>query len=307
MTNTLPQLILFMVAAACLFFAGSVSAGDKPRQGEALLLDTYQRNLTRLEKNGFGLPLFLESKEQGDRVHVDVYGLFAYPFKRVADGLKAPASWCDIVSLHPNVKACTYREQSGTWLLTFYLGNKDYHPPEEARQVIYQFKNIDQQKGYVNTLLNAASGPFGTGDHRLRFEAIPIDGGRTFVHVSYDYRDSIALRLAAKAYFATIGRGKIGFTVTRTDELGNPVYIGGPRGAIERNAVRYFLAIQSFMDSWTYPENTLFSRRSSTWYDLANQYRKQLFDLDKHDYLAIKSSEHKNQLALQRQLGTAHP
>jgi hypothetical protein len=83
-----------------------------------------------------------------------------------------------------------------------------------------------------------------------------------------------------------------------------PVYIGGPRGAIERNAVRYYFAIQSFMNTLRYPEESRFSMRTDKWYDLTDRYRKQLFDLDKKDYLTFKTTEHKNQVTLQRSIGT---
>jgi len=196
--RSLPKSLLFMVAAAFLFSAVSASAVEKPRQGADILLDTYHRNMARLERNSFGLPLFLESFERDDRVHVDVYGIFEYPFSSVVDVLKVPANWCDIVSLHLNVKACTYRELPGDWLLTFYIGRKVYQPPEDTRQVIFHYRNIVQQQGYLDIILSADAGPFGTKDHRMRFEALPLEGGRTFVHVSYAYSDSAALRLAAK-------------------------------------------------------------------------------------------------------------
>lgn len=112
-TRNLPKFFLFMVAAAILFPAGSASAVEKPRQGEDILLDTYHRNMSKLERNSFGFPLFLESFERDDRVHVDVYGIFDYPFSSVVNMLKVPANWCDIISLHPNVKACTYRDPPG--------------------------------------------------------------------------------------------------------------------------------------------------------------------------------------------------
>jgi len=297
--RNLPKVFLCMVSAAFLFSAGSVSAVERPRQGEDILRDTYHRNMARLEANSFGLPLFLESFEHDDRVHVHVYGIFDYSFSSVVSVLTVPANWCDIVSLHPNVKACTSRELPSAELLTFYFGRKGYQSPEDARQLVYQYRNVDQQEAYLDILLSADAGPFGTKDHRMRFEAIPLDGGRTFVHVSYAYRDSAALRLAGKAYFATLGWGKVGFTVTGTDRSGNPVYIGGPRGAIERNAVRYYFAIQSYMDTLRYPEKNRFSMRISEWYDLTARYRKQLFELDKNDYLTFKTKEHMHQLTLQ--------
>jgi hypothetical protein len=297
--RNLPKYFLFMVAAALFFSAGSASSFEKPRQGEDILRDTYHRNMAKLETNSFGLPLFLESFEHDDRVHVDVYGIFDYLFSSVVNVLKVPDNWCDIVSLHPNIKACTSRELPGDGLLTFYIGRKVYQTPEEARQVVYHYRNVDQQQGYLDIILSADAGPFGTKDHRMRFEAVPLDGGRTFVHVSYAYSDSAALRLAGKVYFATLGWGKVGFTVTGTDSSGNPVYVGGPRGAIERNAVRYYFAIQSYMDTLRYPEKSRFSMRISDWYDLTARYRKQLLEQDKNDYLTFKTKEHMRQVTLQ--------
>jgi hypothetical protein len=300
-------IFLFLFTVGVSFAAGTAFAGEVSRPGEDLLLDTYHGNKARLETNSFGLPLFLDSYERDGRVQVDVYGIFDYPFASVVDVLKVPANWCDIASLHPNVKACTYRELQDAWLLTFYLGRKVYQLPEDTRQIIYQHRNVDQRQGYQDIVLSADEGPFGTRDHRIRFEALTLDGGRTFVHVVCAYRDSVALRLAEKAYFATLGSGKIGFTVTGTDKNGEPVYIGGARGAIERNAVRYYFAIQSFMNTLHYPEESRFSMRISEWYDLTNRYRQQLFELDKKDYLTLKATEHENQVILQRGIGTALP
>ena len=303
----LPKIFLLLLALAIVFPAGFASAAEKPLKGENILLETYHRNMANLEKNSFGFPLFLESFERGDRVHVDVYGIFDQTFSSVVNVLKTPANWCDIVSLHFNVKACTFRELPGTWRLTFYIGRKVYQHPADTRQVLYHYRKVDRQQGYLDITLDADEGPFGTRDHRMRFEALPLDRGRTFVHVSYAYSDSVALRLAEKVYFATLGRGKAGFTVTGTDRNGNPVYIGGSRGAIERNAVRYYFAIQSFMNTLRYPEKNRFSMRISEWYDLTTRYRKQLFELEKKDYLTFKTKEHKNQVILQRAIGTGLP
>lgn len=295
---------LCLLAVAFFLMADSAAAADRAGKGEELLRETYHRNLDRLAKNSFGFPLLLESFERDERVQVDVYGIFDYPFAGVANVLKAPANWCDIVSLHLNVKACTYQELPDLWLLTFYIGRKVYQPPEKTRQVIYQYREIERRQGYLDITLNAEAGPFGTNDHRMRFEALSLDRERTFVHVSYAYRDSAALRLAEKVYFATLGRSKAGFTRTGTESNGKPVYIGGPRGAIERNAVRYFFAIQSFMNALRYPEESRFRMRINEWYELTSRYRRQLFELEKEDYLAFKTKEHKNQGLLQKRLGT---
>jgi len=269
-----------------------------------MLLDAYHRNMTKLETSNFGLPLYLESLELHDKLHVDVYGIFDYPFGSVAEMLNVPANWCDIVPLHPNVKACTYREKAEKWSLTFYLGRKGYQQLEDTNQIICHYRNVERQSGYLNVMIVADQGPYGTKNHIMRFEALPLDSGKTFVHVSYSFNDSPALRLAAKIYFATLGRNKVGFTVTGLNPNGDPVFIGGPRGAVERSAARYYFAIQTFMNTVRYSEEIRFNKRVNDWYDLTSRYRRQLFDLDKKDYLNFKTSEHSDQVTLQRRIGS---
>jgi len=43
--------------------------------------------------------------------------------------------------------------------------------------------------------------------------------------------------------------------------------------------------------------------RISQWFDLTSRFRRQLFDLDKQEYLTSKIAERKNQVALQRRIG----
>lgn len=299
------RIFLLLFGVLSLLLSGAAFAVEKSHPEEALLREVYDGNQAKLANNSFGLPLFLESFSQDGRADVDVYGVFDASFGSVVDALSVPGSWCDIAALHPNVKACTYQGQPDAWLLTFYLGRKFYQPPEAARQIIYHFRNAARRQGYLDIVLAANAGPFGTKDHHIRFEALPLDEDRTFVHVGYGYRDTLALRLATEGYFSTLGSGKVGFTVTGTNRKGEPVYIGGSRGAVERNAVRYYFAIQAFMSSLHYPAGSRFSRRIDEWYELTNRYRKQLFELDKKDYLEFKTAEHENQLILQRSLGTS--
>ena len=43
--------------------------------------------------------------------------------------------------------------------------------------------------------------------------------------------------------------------------------------------------------------------RINEWYDFTSHFRKQLFDLEKNDYLKFKTKENKNQVTLQRLIG----
>lgn len=304
MIQKLSKFFLVTFVAAILLSAGSAPVAEVIQRGEVMLHDTYRVHLAALGKSGFGLPVLVESLERDDRAHVDVYGIFNYPFDSVADALKVPAHWCDIVSISPNVKACTHREQGGDRLLTMYVGRRTYKTPEDSRQVVSRFRIAEQRDGYLDIMLTADSGPYGTRNYRMRFKAVPVAGGRTFVHVSFAYSESAALRMAEKAYFATLGRDKVGFTVTGTDENGKPVHVGGRRGAIERNTVRYYFAIQSFLKMLRLPAEQRFTRSIGEWYDLTARYRNLDFGMDKKDYLTIKARERKNQLALQQRIGT---
>ena len=298
----LPHFFLPILVVVILVCTGSALAVEKPHQGEDVLLDAYHKHRDKLEKNDFGFPLYLESSEQSGKLHVDVYGIFDHPFSSVANVLKVQGNWCDIASLHPNVKACTYIVFPNESRITFYIGRKVHQSPEDAHQSIYHYRKMEDRQGYLDIVLSAGEGPFGTKDHKMRFEAIPLDEGRTFVHVSYTYSAGFPANLAGKIYFATLGRGRAGFTVTGIDGSGNPIYIGGQRGAIERNVVRYYLAIHSFMDALHSPDESRLTMRLGKWHDYTSRFKKQLFEMEKKDYMEIKTEEYKNQKLLQQRV-----
>ncbi len=296
------SIFLLPVVIAALMSAPPAPAVERGSQGDAYLLERYQRVKPRLEDNNFGFPLSIESSERDGRLHVDVYGIFEHPIGSVIDALKIPENWCDIVTLHPNIKACTYRELPDVRQLTFYGGRKTYQAPDDAYQFTCRYRIIEQRREYLHIVLDADKGPLGTREHRLRFEALPLDAHRTFVQVSFSYASGTPLRIAEQIYFSTLGRSKIGFTITGIDEKGSPLYIGGSRGVIERNTVRYYLAIHSFLRTAQYPEQMSFSRRIREWYDLTSRFTRQLYEMDRDDYLAVKKRERENQVMLQRKI-----
>jgi hypothetical protein len=297
---------------ACIAFAGlatvlslsfSVRAAEQLSSDNKVLLAKYPAIRTRLEKNQFGIPVYFESKEEYSSLHVDVYGIFDYPFDGVRDALQAPDNWCDINLLLMNIKACTFRKVSEQWLLTLYSGRKYYQPPKDGYKLDFRFSIAALQQEYLDIALTAKNGPLFTRDHRIRLEAAPLDKGRTFIHYSYDYRYGVLARAAIKSYYATIGRDKRGFSVIASGKNGDPVYVGGVRGSVERSAVRYYLAIQTYMDTLKIPRNQRFEKRISRWYDLTARFPLQLYEMDKEEYLANKRRENKNQRMLQIEAG----
>ena len=95
--------------------------------------------------------------------------------------------------------------------------------------------------------LDSPTGPFGTTDYRIRLEAAPMDAQRTILHLGYSHGYGVRAKLAMQAYFNTLGRGKVGFTVVDKDAQGKPVYVSDLRGGLERNAMRYYASIESYL------------------------------------------------------------
>jgi len=291
--------MIFVALATLLSLSFPAQAAEQLSSGNRVLLAKYPAIKPRLEKNQFGIPLYLESREEYSSLHVDVYGIFDYPFDGVRDALQAPDNWCDINSMLFNIKACTFRKMSNQWLLTLYSGRKYYQPPKDAYKLDFSFRLAATQREYLDIALAAKKGPLLTRDHRIRCEAAPLDKGRTFIHFSYDYSYGVLARAAIKSYYATIGRDKRGFSIIATGKDGSPVYLGGVRGSLERNAVRYYLAIQAYMDTINIPPDQRFEKRNSRWYDLTARFPRQLYELDKGEYIANKRREHDNQRMLQ--------
>jgi hypothetical protein len=290
--------VALMIILAGWLPTGAAPADDALSGNSPALLAKYQAVHPKLAKNLFGAPIYLESGEARGAQHVDMYGVFNYPFDQVRKALASPGNWCDITTQHINIKACTTRKSGALSFLTIYSGRKYYQPPGDAYPLKLQFRILAQQPEYLSLLLSADEGPLRTKEHRIRLEAVPLEAGSTFVHFSYSYATGRIANMAIKTYFATIARDKYGFS-TVPGSAGQPVLIAGVRGAVERNTVRYYLALQSYLDTLAAPEPQRLEQRLSRWYDLTARYPRQLKEVEKAEYLNVKRREHQNQLALQ--------
>lgn len=293
---------VFLLWAAVVFWSSLGHTAESLPGGERALLAKYPTIRAKLDKNQFNAPIYLESKEAEGSNSVDMYGVFNYPFDVVRDALHSPANWCDITSLHINIKACTSRKIADQVQLTLYSGRKYYQPPADAYPLKLKFRIMSEQPRYLDVALLGDEGPFGTRDHRIRLEVAPLDSARTFVHFSYTYTHGSMARMAIKSYFATLARDKVGFSITGT-KGGKPVYIGGVRGAIERNTIRYYLALQTYIDTLKFPEGERFEQRISRWYDLTAKYPRQLKETEKAEFMSNKRLERNSQVSLQKKEG----
>lgn len=291
--------ILLWVAVA--LWSGPGQAADSG-SGEQGLRSKYSSIGPAFEKSPFDAPIHLESTESKGTVRVDMYGIFNYSFDAISEAVSSPSNWCDITALHINVKACVSTKAASRSLVTIYSGRKHYQPPADAYPLKLNFRVVSRQPTYLDVMLLAKEGPLGTKDHRIRLEATPLDSGRTLVHFSYTYGTGSVTRMAVKSYLSTLGRDKVGFSVV-SQKNGKPAYVHGVKGALERNTVRYYLALQAYMDTLKYPGEQRFEQRISRWYDLTAKYPRQLKEMEKSEYLKNKRLELRNQIALQKKAG----
>ncbi len=178
-------------------------------------------------------------------------------------------------------------------MLKVMIGRKYDEPLANAYEVKFTYEVIAATADYFQVRLKAKEGPLGTTDFRIMVEAVPLNSGRTFLHMSYSYNYGFAARVAMEGYLATIGRNKVGFTVI--ERSGEREYIGGVRGVVERNAMRYYLAIEPYLDT---PASQQVEKRLGDWYDAVERYPVQLHELDRNEYLEMKRREIQRQQEL---------
>lgn len=188
-----------------------------------------------------GQPVYIHSEVDKKRLKADVYSVVHCRLADLARTLSRSRNWCRFVTLHLNVKACTWRSTPDP-VLRIYAGRKFYQPPEDATRMDCRFRVIAHDQRQLVVLLTAERGELSTRDHRVRLEAERMNDSDVLLHFSLSYRQSLASRMAIRAYLSTLGRSKVGFSRQADGSTGND-YIGGVRGIVERNAMRYFLAL----------------------------------------------------------------
>ena len=250
-----------------------------------------------LSNNQFQRPLYLESSESPNDLKGEIYATIEQPFSAVGPALQGVGHWCEILILHLNVKDCQASGAGPADTLSVVIGKKYDQALEDAYRVDFTYKVGAATADYLRVQLNAEAGPVGTKNYRIIFEAVPVDAKRTFVHMSYAYGYGMAARVAMQAYLATVGRSKVGFSVVGQKADGKPVYIGNVRGVVERNTMRYFLAIESYLGALSAPPAQRVEQRLRDWYAAIERYPVQLHEMERNEYIDMKRRELKRQQA----------
>lgn len=305
-----PMKSLWMLAPACVVVslclcAGIVQADVADVNPAAALRAKHAALQGQLAHNQFKRPLRLDSTETPDSVAGNIYALIKHPFTTAAPALNKPARWCDILSLHINTKFCRASAGADGSALQVNIGKKHDQAVEDAYRVDFAFRVIVDTPDYLKVMLTADAGPFSTRDYRVALEAVPADHGETFIHLTYSYAFGLAGRLAMQTYLGTIGSNKVGFTTVGKQPDDAPRYIGGMRGLVERNTMRYYLAIEAFLGALSTPPQAQLDKRLRDWFASTEQYPRQLHEMDQETYLDMKRKEYRRQQAERTSLNGA--
>ncbi|MDX1724368.1 MAG: hypothetical protein R3355_14825 [Pseudomonas sp.] len=259
---------------------------------DAEALKTRHAALTeQLDDNPFQRPLHLESRQTEDTLQGDIYAVIEQPYAVVGTALQGGEPWCDILILHLNVKSCRASSDPTGEVLRLHIGRKFEQALADAYLFEFAYRVATATPEFLQVLLEAKDGPLGTSRYRIKLEAVALDDRRSFLHLSYSYAYGMAARLATQGYLATLGRDKVGFSIVERSAEGQPVYIDGMRGVIERNTMRYYLAIEAYLSALSEPPAEQFEKRLDHWQTAVEQYPAQLHELERDQYLSMKRKE----------------
>jgi hypothetical protein len=268
----------FLLVALSALPAGAGAAGAI---GPAALRARHATLAPQFAENAFGGPLVLQSEEAGRRIQGDVYAVLDHPFAVVSGALSDAGQWCEILVLHLNTKYCRRNGE----LLDVRVGKKEEQKLEAATLLRFAWQPPTVRPDYLLAQLVAADGPYDTRDYLLLAEAVPLEGKRTLLHMGYALSYGGASSLAMRMYLATIAHDKVGFS--QVD--GN--FVGGQRGVVERNTMRYYLAIDAYLRSLAAPPGQQQEQRLQAWFDATEKYPRQLHEVGREDYLRMKRRE----------------
>ena len=276
-----------LLAGAALLLAGFADAGPDG----AKLRERYEALRPALKDNAFGRPVHLASEENAQAMRGDVHAVLDHPYARVREGLATRESWCAALVLPFNVKGCELRGENG---VSLYIGRKWDTPVDKATRIDFTFTPAVGES-YLRLKLDAGAGPLGTKDYHIVFSAVPLDAGHTIVHLSYGYTTGALSKWAMQTYLATSGSSKVGFSRDDTGQL-----VGGMRGVLERNTMRYFLAIDAYLDTLGGADETRTQRRMAAWFDATERYPRQLHEMSRAEYLGYKKQDFRSPIRAPR-------
>jgi len=267
---------------------------DAPSASSAALRARHAALSEQLENSAIQRGLYLESTDNARAPRGDVYAVINHPFATVATAFATPANWCESLILHLNVQYCRASNRAGHAQLSAALGKKTNQPLDDTHRIDFDYKAAESGVDFARMELSSREGPLGTGNYLIVLELTALDAQRSFMHLRYSYTQGVLTRWAASVYFSTRGRDKVGFTWIH-DEGEPPRLVRGIRGALERNTMRYYLAMDAYLNALDSPAPQRFEQSLEHWFADTERFARQLREVERDDYITMKRGQYLRQ------------
>jgi hypothetical protein len=275
-------LALTVLAAHATLDAGSAQA----------MRELHRKLGDELAQSPLRRPIVLVSSETEGGLQGDVYAVVEHSLEEVRRALEGSSGWCEMLLLHINNRRCLIKRTGGGETLTLSVVPRYDKPIEQAFELSFEHRAAPSGRDYLRVDLGAQAGPMGTSNYRVLVEGVALGERQSFLHFAYAYDHNMVARLATMAYLATFGSDKVGFTPVGKMPDGSPEYIRGLRGLVERNGMRYFLALEAYLDGMSAPAAQRADRRMRRWFAAVERYPRQLHEVDLATYLQGKREDH---------------
>ena len=282
------------LVASCVW-VGAAHGQTADRAASAALRERFAQLRAAPENRSLPQSLYLRSREASDSLQGDIYALVDHPYHEVRGVLSRVRPWCNILILHLNVKYCGASSAGSPAALRVGVGSKTDQPLADAYWMRFAFEVARDSDEYLNVVLQAPAGPLSTRNYLIQVEAVALDDRRSLVHVAYTYSYGLLARSAMDVYLATLGRGKVGFSVVGQEPGGGPILVGGVRGVVERNTMRYYLAIDAYLGAYALPAPQRSKKSLEDWFAATERHPRQLRELSRSAYLEMKGREVRRQ------------
>ena len=274
--------------ATTIVLLGSVKNAESAQDAAAVPLSDASRQMLDSSTSNVSRSLSIGSSADSGAVRAESVGVIDRPFRDLTQALGNAGQWCAVMLLHINNQQCRTTSGQGAPHLILRVARKYDQSAEQGFDIDFTYRVIESGPALLSVRLEAPDGPLGTSNYVMRLDAVALDERRTTLRLSYAFHRGLVSSVAMDVYLATIGHGKVGFTVTGRTAGGESEYIGGLRGMVERNLILYFFAVEAAANEPDGVQENAWARRLRRWFQSTEEYPRQLHEIDQATYLNLK-------------------
>lgn len=284
--------LLGLVACASTCISATAASAQSVRPAPTEVdIGSRLRELERSTVRPLAPGLYLESSEGSSQARGEVLARLDLPFPAAAGALSRAENWCTLLMLHPNIKQCALQHSAAGSVLDLVMSSQRDGLFAQEHPLQMNLSLRGPETGRLDVELFAERGPLGTRDYRIVIALAPADASSTVLRLVYSSAFTPAGLWMAQVYVNSVARHRVGFTVVDTDAQGRPVHVRGVRGAVERNTMRFHLAVQSWLAVQSRPANERVPAAIEAWFDASERHAAQLHEVERAVYVARKRAD----------------